>query len=91
MGVDAERRPDGRGAGRADCDTWMVEVGGGSIVNISSIAGMEAGGFPASCGAAKAALISLAKSLAVTLAPQKIRVNAVARVRSNSPGDSGSR
>ncbi|HUQ28056.1 MAG TPA: SDR family oxidoreductase, partial [Usitatibacter sp.] len=40
--------------------------------------GMEAGGFPPSYAAAKAALISHAKSLAVALAPQKIRVNAVA-------------
>ncbi len=55
---------------------WMV--GGGAIVHISSIAGLEAGGFPASYAAAKAALVSHAKSLAVALAPQKIRVNAVA-------------
>ena len=57
---------------------WMGATGGGAIVHISSIAGMEAGGFPASYGAAKAALISHAKSLAVSLAPQKIRVNTVA-------------
>ena len=57
---------------------WMGESGGGAIVHISSIAGLEAGGFPASYGAAKAALISHAKSLAVALAPRKIRVNAVA-------------
>jgi 3-oxoacyl-[acyl-carrier protein] reductase len=52
--------------------------GGGVIVHISSIAGLEAGGFPASYGAAKAALVSHGKSLAVSLAPQKIRVNTVA-------------
>jgi len=57
---------------------WMGDAGGGAIVHISSIAGLEAGGFPASYGAAKAALISHAKSLAVALAPRKIRVNAVA-------------
>jgi 3-oxoacyl-[acyl-carrier protein] reductase len=57
---------------------WMGAAGGGAIVHISSIAGMEAGGFPASYAAAKAALISHAKSLAVALAPQKIRVNTVA-------------
>ncbi|HUQ29511.1 MAG TPA: SDR family oxidoreductase, partial [Usitatibacter sp.] len=57
---------------------WMAAAGGGAIVNITSIAGMEAGGFPPSYAAAKAALISHAKSLAVALAPQKIRVNAVA-------------
>lgn len=58
--------------------SWMGEKGGGAIVHISSIAGLEAGGFPASYGAAKAALVSHGKSLSVALAPQKIRVNTVA-------------
>jgi len=57
---------------------WMSESGGGAIVHISSIAGLEATGFPPAYCAAKAALISHAKSLAVALAPQKIRVNSVA-------------
>jgi 3-oxoacyl-[acyl-carrier protein] reductase len=58
---------------------WMNSAGGGAIVHISSIAGLEAaGGFPASYGSAKAALVSHAKSLALALAPQKIRVNTVA-------------
>lgn len=57
---------------------WMGDAGGGVIVHVSSIAGLEAGGFPASYAAAKAALVSHAKSLAVALAPQKIRVNTVA-------------
>lgn len=57
---------------------WMTETGGGAIVHISSIAGLEATGFPPPYCAAKAALVSHAKSLAVALAPQKIRVNTVA-------------
>lgn len=57
---------------------WMAAAGGGAIVHISSIAGMEATGFPPAYGAAKAALISHGKSLAVALAPQQIRVNTVA-------------
>jgi 3-oxoacyl-[acyl-carrier protein] reductase len=57
---------------------WMEAAGGGAIIHISSIAGLEAAGFPASYGAAKAALVSHSKSLAVALAPQKIRVNTVA-------------
>jgi 3-oxoacyl-[acyl-carrier protein] reductase len=56
---------------------WMGGAGGGAIVHISSIAGLEATGFPPAYGAAKAALVSHAKSLAVALAPQKIRVNTV--------------
>ena len=57
---------------------WMGAAGGGAIVHISSIAGLEATGFPPAYCAAKAALVSHAKSLAVALAPQKIRVNSVA-------------
>jgi len=56
---------------------WMVEAGGGSIVHLSSISGLEAGAPPA-YAAAKAALVSHAKTLAVTLAPKRIRANAVA-------------
>jgi NAD(P)-dependent dehydrogenase (short-subunit alcohol dehydrogenase family) len=57
---------------------WMAGAGGGVIVHISSIAGLEALGFPPAYCAAKAALVSHAKSLAVALGPQKIRVNTVA-------------
>jgi 3-oxoacyl-[acyl-carrier protein] reductase len=57
---------------------WMRGTGGGVIIHISSIAGLEAMGFPPAYCAAKAALFSHAKSLAVALAPEKIRVNAVA-------------
>jgi 3-oxoacyl-[acyl-carrier protein] reductase len=65
---------------------WMGETGGGAIIHISSIAGLEAAGFPASYGASKAALVSHAKSLAVSLAPQKIRVNSVAPGSIEFPG-----
>jgi len=56
---------------------WMSNAGSGAIVHITSISGLEAGSPPA-YAAAKAALISHAKTLAVALAPQGIRVNAVA-------------
>jgi 3-oxoacyl-[acyl-carrier protein] reductase len=65
---------------------WMAAGGGGAIVHISSIAGLEALGFPPSYGAAKAALVSHAKSLALALAPQKIRVNTVAPGSIEFPG-----
>jgi 3-oxoacyl-[acyl-carrier protein] reductase len=66
--------------------SWMTAAGGGAIVHISSIAGLEATGFPASYCAAKAALVSHSKSLAVGLAPQKIRVNTVAPGSIEFPG-----
>lgn len=66
---------------------WMAGAGGGAIIHISSIAGLEAAsGFPSSYGAAKAALVSHAKSLAIALAPHRIRVNAVAPGSIEFPG-----
>lgn len=65
---------------------WMSGAGGGAIVHISSIAGLEALGFPPAYCAAKAALVSHSKSLAVALAPKKIRVNTVAPGSIEFPG-----
>jgi len=56
---------------------WFSESGGGCVLHISSGSGLEAGSPPA-YAAAKAALISHSKTLAVALAPQKIRVNVIA-------------
>jgi NAD(P)-dependent dehydrogenase (short-subunit alcohol dehydrogenase family) len=51
-------------------------AGGGSIVNLASMAGKLAGPYTAPYNASKAAVISLTRSAAVALAPS-IRVNAV--------------
>ncbi len=58
---------------------WMEQQGGGAVINISSISGLEAS-LPgvAAYAAAKAALISQSKSMAMELAPKGIRVNCVA-------------
>ena len=56
----------------------MAESGGGSIVNIASIAGLRTGGHIAAYAASKAGLIHLTKNLAVELARSKVRVNALA-------------
>jgi len=63
----------------------MRAAGGGAIVNIASIYGREAGGQPG-YNAMKAALISHGKSMAVRLAPEKIRVNTVAPGSVSAPG-----
>lgn len=56
----------------------MIAQGeGGSIINTASIAGLSGDAGPMIYSAAKAAVISLSKSAAVELAPEKIRVNAI--------------
>jgi 3-oxoacyl-[acyl-carrier protein] reductase len=60
---------------------------GGAIVHVSSIWGKEAGGQPG-YNAAKAALISSAKSMARALAADNIRVNTVAPGSVSAPGGS---
>jgi NAD(P)-dependent dehydrogenase (short-subunit alcohol dehydrogenase family) len=52
--------------------------GGGSIVNIASIAGTRAAPMQGLYGATKAAVISMTQTLAFELGSSKIRVNAIA-------------
>jgi 3-oxoacyl-[acyl-carrier protein] reductase len=56
----------------------MEKRGGGAIVNITSVATFTGTGSSMAYAASKAGLDSLTKSLARTLAPSHIRVNAVA-------------
>jgi 3-oxoacyl-[acyl-carrier protein] reductase len=50
----------------------------GSIVSISSISGMNTAPFHIAYGTAKAAIVAMTRTMAVELAPDNIRVNAVA-------------
>jgi len=56
----------------------MATHGGGSIINTSSIAGINAGGGVMAYRASKAAVIHFTRSLAVDLAEHGIRVNCIA-------------
>ncbi|MFD4369407.1 glucose 1-dehydrogenase [Rhodococcus sp. NPDC058521] len=56
----------------------MVGNGGGSIINISSIGGIQAGGSVMTYRASKAAVIHFTKSVAIDLAPNNVRVNCIA-------------
>jgi len=56
----------------------MIRVGGGSIVNVSSISGFVAQERSLPYNTSKAALLGLNRCLAMDLAQHKIRVNAVA-------------
>lgn len=56
----------------------MVHNGGGSIINISSIGGIQAGGSVMTYRASKAAVIHFTKSVAIDLAQYDVRVNCIA-------------
>jgi len=55
----------------------MRRAGGGSVLNVTSVAGLKVGGSSMAYAVSKAAAIHLTKCLAFALAPE-IRVNAVA-------------
>ncbi|WP_099023795.1 SDR family NAD(P)-dependent oxidoreductase [Mycolicibacterium palauense] len=65
-------------AGTRDAGRYMAEHGGGSILNITSIGGIQAGGGVQTYRASKAAVIQFTKSAAIELAIHDIRVNAIA-------------
>ena len=65
-------------AGTRDAARHMAEHGGGSIINISSIGGIQAGGGVMTYRASKAAVIQFTKSAAIELAHYEIRVNCIA-------------
>ncbi|KUI02449.1 SDR family oxidoreductase [Mycobacterium sp. IS-3022] len=50
----------------------------GSIVSVSSISGMNTAPFHIAYGTAKAAIVAMTRTMAVELAPDNIRINAVA-------------
>jgi 3alpha(or 20beta)-hydroxysteroid dehydrogenase len=55
----------------------MIDAGGGSIINISSIEGMAASPFVHGYVASKFAVRGITKSAAIELAPHRIRVNSI--------------
>ncbi len=55
----------------------LVASGNGSIVNVSSVTGLRGSPLMSHYGAAKAAVISLTQSLAIEVAPDGVRVNAL--------------
>ena len=60
-------------------------IGGGSIINTASIAGMGGGSGPLAYSAAKAGVINFCKNAAIELGPDKIRVNAISPGAINTP------
>jgi NAD(P)-dependent dehydrogenase (short-subunit alcohol dehydrogenase family) len=64
--------------GTRDAAREMAKSGGGSIINMSSIGGIQAGGGVMTYRASKAAIIMFTKSSAIELAHYEVRVNAIA-------------
>jgi NAD(P)-dependent dehydrogenase (short-subunit alcohol dehydrogenase family) len=65
-------------AGTRDAAEHMAEHGGGSIINISSIGGIQAGAGVMTYRASKAAVIQFTKCAAIELAHYEVRVNSIA-------------
>lgn len=65
-------------AGTRDAARYMAEHGGGSVINLTSIGGIQAGGGVMTYRASKAAVIQFTKSAAIELAHHEVRVNAIA-------------
>lgn len=68
--------------GTRESARYMSTHGGGAIINIASIGGLQAGGGVMTYRASKAAVIHFSKSVATELGPKGISVNCIA------PGDS---
>src|ERR1700743_1406954 len=73
--LDAAR---GARAGTRAAGRQRATSGGGSIINMSSIGGIQAGGGVMTYRASKAAVIMFTKSAAIELAHYEVRVNAIA-------------
>lgn len=65
-------------AGTRDAGRHMSEGGGGSIINLTSIGGIQVGGGVMTYRASKAAVIHFTRCAAIELAPYAIRVNCIA-------------
>lgn len=64
--------------GTREAAKHMAAAGGGSIVNVSSIGGIQAGGGVMTYRVSKAAVLHFTKCAAIELAPYDIRVNCLA-------------
>jgi NAD(P)-dependent dehydrogenase (short-subunit alcohol dehydrogenase family) len=64
--------------GTRDAARHMAASGGGSIINVSSIGGIQAGGGVMTYRASKAAVIHFTKCAAIELAHYEVRVNTIA-------------
>jgi NAD(P)-dependent dehydrogenase (short-subunit alcohol dehydrogenase family) len=71
--------------GTRDAARHMAANGGGSIINVTSVGGTQAGDGVMTCRASKAAVIQFTKSAAIELACHEVRVNAIAPGKMPTP------
>jgi NAD(P)-dependent dehydrogenase (short-subunit alcohol dehydrogenase family) len=64
----------------------MKESGGGSVINLSSVAGQQGSPFMSHYGAAKAGVVNLTTTLAYEWASDDVRVNCIAPGFVATPG-----
>jgi NAD(P)-dependent dehydrogenase (short-subunit alcohol dehydrogenase family) len=64
--------------GTREAARFMAANGGGSITNVASIGGLQAGGGVMTYRASKAAVIHFTKSVAIEVAPLGVSVNCIA-------------
>ena len=69
----------------------MIDAGGGSIVNVTSIEGFRAAPMYAVYAACKAGMINFTRTMALELAEHDVRVNAIAPDQTITPGLRGNR
>jgi len=68
----------------------LIDAGGGTIVNTASLAGVRARPYRVHYEASKAGVISLTRTLAIELAPHRIRANCVCPGGVDTPGRTAS-
>ena len=69
----------------------MIEAGGGSIVNVTSIEALRAAPMYAVYAACKAGMVNFTMTMALELAEHNIRINAIAPDQTITPGLRGNR
>jgi NAD(P)-dependent dehydrogenase (short-subunit alcohol dehydrogenase family) len=69
----------------------MIDTGGGSIVNVTSIEGFRAAPMYAVYAACKAGMVNFTRTMALELAEHNVRVNAIAPDQTITPGLRGNR
>lgn len=64
---------------------YLIDAGGGSVVNVSSTLGLASGGLAPAYSACKGAVIALTKNIAGTFGPRGVRANVICPAMVDTP------